>query len=152
MQGLHHVLGTVDGMELNVEHRLHQLETALAHLTNDIKAQRQGSVEETSKRLSSVEQKLDALVTRLAQLEQHRYKSTPKRQGYPYRSQVPQSLELQPYAPENLAKRLGVDMASLAREQKHKSQSEFESWSRQRDPSSTGWRFNEGDRLYHPVK
>ncbi|MBD2415317.1 hypothetical protein H6H01_32320 [Nostoc calcicola FACHB-3891] len=85
------------------------------------------------------------------QLEGQRYKSPARRQGYPYNSQVPQSVELQPFLAENLAKRLGVDTATLAREQKSKSQSEFESWSRNRDPSSTAWRY-QNDGLFHPIK
>ncbi|AUT04563.1 MULTISPECIES: hypothetical protein [unclassified Nostoc] len=156
IQGLRYVLGEVNGMETDVETRLHQLEAELNRLTSGIESSVENQLGQHSHRLSSLEQKLEAMATKLAQLEGalnagQRYKSPARRQGYAYNSQVPQSLELQPFLAENLAKRLGVDTATLAREQKNKSQFEFESWSRNRDPSSTAWRYQD-DGLYHPIK
>lgn len=55
IQGLHHVLGDVDGVETDVETRLYQLEEELKH-----------SAKATHKEL---EDKLEAIATRLAQLE-----------------------------------------------------------------------------------
>ncbi|MBD2450552.1 hypothetical protein H6G76_26170 [Nostoc sp. FACHB-152] len=150
IQGLRYVLGEVDGMETDVETRLSQLETELDRLANGVESRVDNKLGQHSQRLSSLEQRLETLATRLTQLEGQRYKSA-RRQAYPYNSQVPQSIELQPFLAENLAKRLGVDTATLAREQKSKSQSEFESWSRNRDPSSTAWRYQD-DGLYHPIK
>ena len=151
IQGLNHVLGAVDGMESDTETRLHELEAELEQLANGIESRIDNELGQHSIRLSSLEQKLEAIATKLAQLEGQRYKSPARRQGYSYNSQVPQSIELHPFLAENLAKRLGVDTATLAREQKSKSQSEFESWSRNRDPSSTAWRY-QNDGLYHPIK
>ncbi|WP_373364625.1 hypothetical protein [Fischerella thermalis] len=62
-----------------------------------------------------------------------------------------QSVEIQSLSAENLARRLGVNELSLSTERENKSPSEFESWSRHRDPGSRGWRFGE-DGLYYPVK
>ncbi len=72
-----------------------------------------------------------------------------RRQSFNYH---PPQLELQPYTGENLAKRLGVDIATLTRERESQSESEFEIWCRRKDPSPVGWRFSSKDGKYHPVK
>ncbi|WP_235018956.1 hypothetical protein [Tolypothrix sp. NIES-4075] len=106
-----------------------------------------------------LEQKLEAQALQLAKLEgvitnlsQQRSQYTGggyRRQSFNYH---PPQLELQPYTEENLAKRLGVDEATLKRQRENQSDSEFELWCRRKDPSPVGWRFNSKDRLYHPVK
>ena len=146
---------TVNG----IEDRLHQIETALDHLANSIEK----SIESTSKqqqteRLSSLETKLEAIALRLDQLTlalgqlRLTHSNTGRRTFSPSSNQFYQrQVEVQSYTQENLAKRLGVDAATLTRELENKSASEFESWSRNRDPSSLGWRRSD-DGLYHPVK
>ena len=146
---------TVNG----IEDRLHQIETALDHLANSIEK----SIEATSKqqqteRLSSLETKLEAIALRLDQLTNAlgqlrlNHSNTGRRQFSPSSNQFYQrQVEVQSYTQDNLAKRLGVDAATLTRERENKSASEFESWSRNRDPSSLGWRKGD-DGLYHPVK
>ncbi|KAB8333581.1 hypothetical protein SD80_012350 [Scytonema tolypothrichoides VB-61278] len=71
-----------------------------------------------------------------------------KKQSYQYH---PPMLELQAYTGENLAKRLGVDVATLERSRHSMSQQDFESWCKSRDPGSVKWRFG-GDGLFHPIK
>lgn len=156
IQGLDHVLGAVDGMESDVKTHLHQLEAELKQMANGIESRVDNELGQHQEQLSSLEQKLEAVTTKLAQLEGallagQRYKNSSRRQGYPYHSSVPQSVELQPFPPENLAKRLGVTTATLIRERKNKSQSEFESWCRNRDPSGTAWSYQDNG-LYHPFK
>ena len=146
---------TVNG----IEDRLHQIETVLEHLALSIEL----CIESTSKqqlleRLSSLETKLEAITLRFDQLTNAlgqlrlSQSNTGRRQFSPsYNQFYPRQVEIQSYTQENLAKRLGVDAATLARELENKSAAEFESWSRNRDPSSLGWRFGD-DGLYHRVK
>ncbi|WP_071192208.1 hypothetical protein [Trichormus sp. NMC-1] len=75
--------------------------------------------------------------------------SRPRRSGYPYQYQQ-QPVEIKEFAPENLAQRLGVTPQSLITERETKTEQEFISWSRNRDPSSLGWKFQDG--LYYPVR
>lgn len=70
--------------------------------------------------------------------------------AYPYQHQ--QAVEIKSFAPENLAQRLGVTQQSLMNEWETKNEKEFISWSRNRDPSSLGWKFDIKDRLFYPVK
>ncbi|MGI2904854.1 hypothetical protein [Tolypothrix sp. VBCCA 56010] len=155
IEGLHHVLGSVPGTELGVETRLHQLEKQLNHLANSTDGRVDSGVEN---RLSSLEQKLEEFALRLAKIEGAIATLSQQRShtGGGYRRQAfnyhPPQLELQPYKSENLAKRLGVDEATLTRERENQSESEFEIWCRRKDPSPVGWRFNSKDKLYHPVK
>jgi hypothetical protein len=112
IEGLHHVLGSVTGMEDSVETRLQQLEAQLNHLTNSTDNRVDTGVDN---RLSLLEQKLEAQALQLAKIEgaiaslsQQRSQHTGggyRRQSFNYH---PPQLELQPYTSENLAKRLGV--------------------------------------------
>ena len=133
IQGLHHILGPIPGSVNSIETRLGELETQLTRR----EARIENGVDDVLKqRLDLLEQKNEAQALRLAQLEatisklSHRY-NTPRRQSYSYH---PPQLELQAYTEENLAKRLGVDVATLRREQN--SPKDFESWCRSRDPGS----------------
>ena len=151
IEGLHHVLGSVVGIEDSVEARLHQLEEQLNYLANST----DGGVDTgVDNRLSSLEHKLEEFALRLAKIEgaittlgQRSYTNN-RRQAFNYH---PPQLELQPYTGENLAKRLGVDVATLTRERQNNTPAEFEIWCRRKDPSPVGWRFGD-DGLYHPVK
>jgi hypothetical protein len=155
IEGLHHILGSVPGMEDSVETRLHKLEEELEYLTGSIEVRADNG---TETRLGNVEQKLEAVTTRLAQIEGALATLSQQRShtGGGYRRQAfnyhPPQLELQPYTAENLAKRLGVDIATLTRERENQSESEFEIWCRRKDPSPVGWRFSSKDGKYHPVK
>ncbi|PHM07599.1 hypothetical protein [Nostoc sp. 'Peltigera malacea cyanobiont' DB3992] len=102
-----------------------------------------------------LETKLDVMTKKLELIERAisstRYNSQPKqrRQAHPY--QQPQ-VELQALPPENLAPRLGLSPSSLTTERENKSDKEFLSWTRNRDPRGIGWEFHKKDGLYHPVK
>ena len=111
IEGLHHVLGSVDGIEDGVEARLAQLEAQLNHLANSTDKRVDSGVDN---RLSLLEQKLEAQALQLAKIEgviatlsQQRSHTSGgyRRQAFNYH---PPQLELQPYTGENLAKRLGV--------------------------------------------
>ncbi|MCV3215636.1 hypothetical protein OGM63_19315 [Plectonema radiosum NIES-515] len=150
--GLRQVLGSVEGTEDGVETRLPQLEAQLHHLANRIDERVDNGVD--NNRLSSLEQKLEEFALRLAKIEgaittlgQRSYTNN-RRQAFNYH---PPQLELQPYTGENLAKRLGIDVATLTRERQNNTPAEFEIWCRRKDPSPVGWRFGD-DGLYHPVK
>ena len=108
-----------------------------------------------SSQMTSLSQKLEALTTRIAQvenairvLEQRQLSTHTRRQPFNYH---PPQLELKAYTGENLAKRLGIDVATLEREKMANSPKDFESWCRSKDPSSMAWRPGK-DGLYHPVK
>lgn len=101
-----------------------------------------------------LERKLEAISEQLEKLSRAmasgRYNNTrPRRQAHPY--QQPQ-VELQALPDENLAPRLGLTPSSLATEKENKSNKEFISWTRNRDPRGIGWEWNAKDGLYHPVK
>jgi len=155
IEGLHHVLGSVPGTEDSVETRLAQLEAQLNHPANN-KDKRVDT--DVKNRLSLLEQKLEAQALQLAKIEGAIASLSQQRlhTGGGYRRQSfnyhPPQLELQPYTSENLAKRLGVDIATLTRERENNTPAEFENWCRRKDPSPVGWRFNSKDKLYHPVK
>lgn len=152
IEGLYHVLGSVQGIEDGVETRLAQLEAQLNHLANST----DGGVDtDVDNRLSLLEHKLEEFALQLAKLSgaiatlgQRSYTNN-RRQSFNYH---PPQLELQPYTSENLAKRLGVDIATLTRERENNTPTEFEIWCRRKDPSPMGWRFDPKDGLYHPVK
>ncbi|MBW4558750.1 MAG: hypothetical protein KME59_23045 [Trichormus sp. ATA11-4-KO1] len=151
IQGLHYILGQVPGTEMSVESRLHQLEAQFHQIANGQDAR----VEDSSKqRLLLLEQKTEAITLKLAQIEGaisllgQRSSTSHRRQSYQYH---PPQVELQAYQGENLAKRLGVDLATLERERNNQSSKDFERWCRSKDPGSVGWRFGD-DGLFHPIK
>jgi hypothetical protein len=65
IEGLHHVLGSVPGMEDSVETRLAQLEAQLNHLANNKDKRVDSGVDN---RLSLLEQKLEAQALQLAKI------------------------------------------------------------------------------------
>ena len=108
------------------------------------------------KSVTSLEQKLEAIQTRIAQMEgaitllgQRQQTGSTRRQAFNYH---PPQLELQPYNGENLAKRLGIDVATLLRSRLALSPKDFDQWCRSKDPSSMAWHLDTVDGLYHPVK
>lgn len=74
------------------------------------------------------------------------------RRSNPYSYLQQPCIELQPFPHENLAQRLGLTPAFLQAERKKLSKKDFISYTRNRDPRSTGWQWNPEDKLYHPVK
>ncbi|WP_243902596.1 hypothetical protein [Aetokthonos hydrillicola] len=112
-------------------------------------------VDSLLKSVTSLEQKVEALTTRLVQMEGaisilgQRQVSTPtRRQAFNYH---PPQLELQPFTEENLAKRLAATTETIRNYRESKTPKEFESWCLQRDPGGVAWRYQK-DGLYHPIK
>lgn len=151
-------VNNTSSIESSIENRLQQIETVLGRLAHSIEQ----SIESTATRqqaqqLNKLEEKLETVAKNFAQLNNalgqlRQQGNTGRRQfssaSHPFHGK---SVEIQSLAGENLARRLGVDELSLSRERENKSPSEFESWSRHRDPASRGWRFG-NDGLYYPVK
>ena len=166
IQGLHHILGDVPGVEASVEVRLYQLEEEFFRFKESVKesiGENTNSHEEA--RLTNVENKIEALSHQLARLEgalmqiqssvnvgrsrsngASRYKSS---YGYQYNSQPPQ---LEPLDEEKLAMRLSTNTPTLEERRLTMTKKEFEKWCSERDPSKRKWKYVEKDRLYHPVK
>lgn len=99
--------------------------------------------------------KLETIAKHLEKIERAiasgRYSnSRPRRSAYPYQYQQP--VEINSFPNENLAQRLGVTAQSLINERENKTEQEFISWSRNRDPSGLGWKFQAEDGLYYPVR
>ncbi|MBR8839714.1 MAG: hypothetical protein DSM106950_38375 [Stigonema ocellatum SAG 48.90 = DSM 106950] len=112
-------------------------------------------VDSVLKSVTSLEQKLEAIQTRIAQMEgaisilgQRQQTGPTRRQAFNYH---PPQLELQPFTEENLAKRLAASASTIRSQRETQSPKEFSSWCRQRDPGGMGWRY-EKDGFYHPVK
>ncbi|MEA5567620.1 hypothetical protein [Anabaena sp. UHCC 0399] len=155
IQGLYHVLGQVSGTEVSVEVRLHNLEIQWEQMTKRIESGVESGVESSSQqRLSMLEQKTEAMSQKLAKIEgaisvlSQRSSTGSRRHSYNYH---PPQLELQAYQGENLAKRLGVDLPTLEREQSTQTPKDFERWSRSKDPGSVAWQRRD-DGLYHPIR
>lgn len=155
IQGLHHILGDVPGVEASVEVRLDQLEEEFWLLKQNVNLK--STNPDLESRLTALENKLSAMSTRLAQFEgaitQLQYSvnsSKSRKSGYPYQfsSQPPQ---LQPLDENKLALRLNTTVATLTEKRTTLSSKEFESWTRDKDSIKRGWQFNEKDGLYHEV-
>ncbi|MBD2531891.1 hypothetical protein H6G97_20805 [Nostoc flagelliforme FACHB-838] len=166
---LHHIISRLEtlstnqitnasGIESSIEHRLQQIETRLEQIATSIEQ----SIESTSpplqaQKLNNLEKKLENVASRLAELNnalgQLRQNGNGGRRQYSssFNQFQARQVELLSCTGESLARRLGVDELSLSKERENKTPSEFESWSRRRDPGSRGWRFGD-DGLYYPIK
>lgn len=155
IQGLHHILGDVPGVEASMEVRLYQLEEEFFNFRQSI-GQTANSQDDT--RLTSVEAQLENLTTQLTRLEsammqlQLSTRATKARKAaypYQYNSQPPQ---LEPLNEERLAMRLSMNAPTLRERRETMGKEEFEKWCSDRDPSKRKWRYNQKDGLYHPVQ
>ena len=171
IRGLHHILGSVEGVEVSTEIRLQQVEEDLYYLAHSINskgndAHHQNQNEGNShsyERITKIEEKLEAINNRVAKLEgaltaiQHnsfgasnnyrRYKNS----GNPY-NQSGKPPQIEALDEQKLALRLNINIPTLQEKRATLSTSEFEEWSKNRDRAKYTWRFNEKDGLYHPVK
>lgn len=156
LQGLEELIAQFDSsMVVEATTELQHVEAKLEQIETQLSQQNEG-----------VERKLEAIALRalpkaiakhLEKLERAvasgRYNGSgqtrSRRSAYPY--QMP-SVELQAFANENLARRLGVTPQSLIAEREKKSEKEFLSWSRNRDPMSVGWKWNAESGLYQPIR
>ena len=146
LQGLQELITQFDSsVKLEVTDELQQVEEKLGELETHLCKQDQ-----------QVDSKLEALNKQLEKIEKAivsgRYSGGNSRQRYSGYQYQQQSVEITSFAPDNLAKRLGVTQQSLITERETKSEKEFISWSRNRDPMSLGWKFQVSDGLYYPVK
>ena len=134
---------------------LQGLEELISKFDSKIDINNSGRFDQKLENLEShLDTKLETITKKLELIEKAitsgTYSNTrPRRQAHPY--QQPQ-VELQPRTNESLAPRLGVTPQSLIAERENKSVKEFISWSRNRDPMSTAWEWNDKTELYHPVK
>jgi hypothetical protein len=148
LQGLQEVISRFDSSaKLEATSELQQVEEKLGKLETHLTQQD----ELVSTKLEVLGKQLEKIERALASGKYGGGNSKPRRSGYPYQYQQ-QPVEITSFANENLAQRLGVTPQSLIRERESKSEKEFISWSRNRDPMSLGWKFQEQDGLYYPVK
>ena len=154
LQGLQELIAQFDSsVKLEATSELQQVEEKLGELETHLCQQDQqvdSKIEALSKQLEKIEK---AIPTERFAIASGRYSGGNSRQrysGYPYQYQQP--VEIKFFAPENLAQRLGVTQQSLTTERETKTEQEFISWSRNRDPMSLGWKFQVSDGLYYPVK
>jgi len=170
IRGLHHILGSAPGTEVSTEIRLQQIEEDLYYLAHSINGRSQtpqtnNSVtnSHTEARVTKIEEKLEAISNRVAQLEgaliaiqrnsnvsnnRSRYN---KYSGNPY-NQSGKPPQIEALDVEKLALRLNVNIPTLKEKHTTLTQEEFSEWSKNRDRGKYMWQFNEKDKLYHPVK
>jgi hypothetical protein len=161
IQGLHHVLGDVPGVESSVEIRLYQLEEEFFRFRESIgESTNQGSTNpQQETRLTSVEAKLEALTNKLTRFEGalmqmqssiNASKSRSRSSYAPnYHAPPPQ---IEPLDEETFAMRLSTNVPTVQENRATMKQEQFERWCSEKDPIKRKWRYNEKDGLYHPVK
>ncbi|MBV6626995.1 MAG: hypothetical protein KI793_29340 [Rivularia sp. (in: Bacteria)] len=156
IRGLVHELGDVQGMEPCIAVQLQMLEEKFEQLSKNIQEQPPASTD------SRMEEKLEVLTDRVARIEgvlsalqsgglgtSNNYRR--KNSGNPY-NQAGRPPQIQPLDEQTLALRLNVNIPTLKEKLETLNKQEFEEWSKNRDRSNYMWRFNEKDKLYHPVK
>lgn len=157
IRGLIHELGEIPGLEQSAETRLQKLESELILLRSSIKERDNTPTD------SCTEEKFVALNNRVAKLEgalgaiQNNAHASNNRQSYrkysgnPY-NQSGRPAQIEALDEQKLALRLNVNIPTLKEKHDSLTPSEFSEWSKERDRSKYSWRFNEKDKLYHPVK
>lgn len=172
IRGLHHILGDAPGTEVSMEIRLQQIEEDLYYLAHSMNGRGKTTQTEstpqsnspTEARVTKIEEKLEAINNRVAKLEgaftaiqnsnfgasnnRSRYN---KYSGNPY-NQSGKPAQIQPLSEQKLALRLNVNIPTLKEKHTTLTQEEFSEWSMNRDRGKYMWRFNDKDKLYHPVK
>ncbi|MEL6460197.1 MAG: hypothetical protein AAFQ91_18410 [Cyanobacteria bacterium J06621_15] len=162
IRGLLHELGDIPGVDVCTEVRLQKVEEQLQQLAQTISKQGNKPSLQSNASSERTEEKLEALNNRVAQLEgaliaiqrnggasnnYRRYKNS----GNPY-NQSGRPPQIEALDEEKLALRLNVNIPTLKEKYQTLDKREFEEWSKERDRSKYMWRFNEKDKLYHPVK
>ena len=169
IQGLHQILEDAPGVEVSTEIRLQKVEENLQQLWSNTNGRGKTTQTDsapinshTEGRLTFIEEKLETFSHAIAKLEGaisaisrngsvsnhgRRYKSS----GNPY-NQSGRPAQLEALDEQKLALRLNVNIPTLQEKHQTLDNIEFEEWSKTRDRSKYMWRFNEKDKLYHPVK
>jgi len=114
---------------------------------------------DSTKRLASLEQKIEGITTRMAQFAeaiiqiQTGLNNQPKRNKSYYNNSYyqGQTVKIQPLTEDNLAKRLGVNVETVRKERSSQPPPLFVGWCKRKDTSGIGWEFNEKTGLYHPI-
>ena len=113
---------------------------------------------DSTKRLASLEQKIEGMTTRMAQFAeaiiqiQNNLNNQPRRnKSYNNSYYQGQTVKIQPLTEDNLAKRLGVNVETVRKERSSQPPPLFVGWSKRKDTSGIGWEFNAHTGLYHPV-
>lgn len=170
IRGLHHILGDAPGTEVSMEIRLQQIEEDLYYLAHSINGRGKAlQIEstpinsQTEARVTKIEERLETINNRVAQLEgaliaiqrngnlsnnRSRYN---KYSGNPY-NQSGRPPQIEALDEQKLALRLNVNIPTLQEKRTTLTQEEFSEWSKNRDRGKYMWRFNEKDKLFHPVK
>ena len=157
MQGLEQLISQFDSSDIEIDiapssKSVLQLEERLEKLESQIvnKGEAVG-VETKLEAIAKHLEKLEGAISKISAANASgNYNNTrPRRQAYSY--QQPQ-VELQPRTNVSLAQRLALTSQSLISEREKLTPKEFISYTRSRDPMSTGWEFSQKDGLYHPVK
>ncbi len=112
-----------------------------------------------TKRLASLEQKIEGMTTRMAQFAdaiiqiKTGLNNQPRRNKSYYNNSYyqGQTVKIQPLTEDNLAKRLGVNVETVRFERSSQPPPLFVGWSKRKDTSGIGWEFNSHTGLYHPV-
>ncbi|MBD2418240.1 hypothetical protein H6G54_11100 [Anabaena cylindrica FACHB-243] len=148
LQALQEVITQFDSsLELEATGELQQVDEKLGQLEAHLSQQDQL----VATKLEVLSKQLEKIERALASGKYSGGNSRPRRSGYAYQYQQP-PVEINSFAPENLAQRLGVTPQSIITERESKTEQEFLSWSRNRDPSGLGWKFQPQDGLYYPVR
>ena len=145
LQGLQELISQFDSSaKLEATTELQEVEEKLGQLETHLCQQD----EQLAVKLETIAKHLDKIERAIAS---GRYSnSRPRSSAYPYQYQ--QAVEINSFPNENLAQRLGMTPQSLINERETKTEQEFISWSRNRDPSGLGWKFQAEDGLYYPVR
>jgi hypothetical protein len=153
LQGLQELIAQFDSsVKLEATSELQQVEEKLGELETHLCQQDQQvatKLEVLGKQLEKIEKAIASLAGGIASGRYSGGNSRQRYSGYQYQQQP---VEITSFANENLAQRLGVTPQSLITERESKSEQEFISWSRNRDPMSLGWKFQVSDGLFYPVK
>jgi hypothetical protein len=148
LQGLQELIAQFDSsIKLEANTELQQVEEKLEELKTHLCQQDQL----VATKLEVLSKQLEKIERALASGKYSGGNSRPRRSGYAYQYQQ-EPVEIESFAQENLAQRLGVTAQSIITERESKSEQEFISWSRNRDPSGLGWKFQPQDGLYYPVR
>ncbi len=151
LQGIQELVSKLDSSSaIDSNTSIQQLAQRVAQLESRSQSD---STNELEEELADMSLRLEQLETAYNQLIIYLNSKSKPRQSSSRHYQGQGEVKIDTYTPQNLAKRLGVELATLERIRVNaKKPEEFVSWSRGRDPSSLGWRYNPESGLYHPVR
>jgi hypothetical protein len=151
LQGIQELVNKLDSTaDIDSNTSIQQLEQRIALLESRHSS---GSTDELKEELTAISDRVEQLETAYNQLIIYLNSKSKPRQSSSRYYQGQGEVKIDTYTLQNLAKRLGIDKDTLDRIRVNaKKPEEFISWSRGRDPSGLGWRYNPESGLYHPVR